>query len=403
MRIFENYGSYWPVLVPAVCFLLLGLWLWLVSERAMEAAPKQLRWISEYRRPGFPFRAERMPFPPLRWPAVVAVALIAAAWQGLILLNTGFAILHSWTALNPTRYTWMLMLVAALGTAAVYVLLQLLYESGFSAFLGALLFAISPTDSQGPTCLLAIALLLAVLYLRAEKPGFPAELRYLGAILALCLGLSVCAPMVWLIPALIAVHLYKLIWQLRNNRIGVGPAALSLAAALVCWIVCLYGASVVRLFILTGGSVSALRKLISAAPSGAVFRSLRRAVGIEMTVTPGLGRLVNPLIDAPLSALGVWGAVSAAGMVCKRRNPRAVLVLIVAALLGLVWLLSARWLLPLGLALTLGAMLRNAELGNKRVLAVIPVAIGALYDIWILLATWGLPLNAELTRRLLCC
>ncbi|MBQ2144101.1 MAG: hypothetical protein II436_03195, partial [Oscillospiraceae bacterium] len=73
------------------------------------------------------------------------------------------------------------------------------------------------------------------------------------------------------------------------------------------------------------------------------------------------------------------------------------------ALLGLVWLLSARWLLPLGLALTLGAMLRNAELGNKRVLAVIPVAIGALYDIWILLATWGLPLNAELTRRLLCC
>ena len=403
MRIFENYGSYWPVLVPAVCFLLLGLWLWLVSERAMEAAPKQLRWISEYRRPGFPFRTERMPFPPLRWPAVVAVALIAAAWQGLILLNTGFAILHSWTALNPTRYTWMLMVVAALGTAAVYVLLQLLYESGFSAFLGALLFAISPTDSQGPTCLLAIALLLAVLYLRAEKPGFPAELRYLGAILALCLGLSVCAPMVWLIPALIAVHLYKLIWQLRNNRIGVGPAALSLAAALVCWIVCLYGASVVRLFILTGGSVSALRKLISAAPSGAVFRSLRRAVGIEMTVTPGLGRLVNPLIDAPLSALGAWGAVSAAGMVCKRRNPRAVLVLIVAALLGLVWLLSARWLLPLGLALTLGAMLRNAELGNKRVLAVIPVAIGALYDIWILLATWGLPLNAELTRRLLCC
>ena len=403
MRIFENYGSYWPVLVPAVCFLLLGLWLWLVSERAMEAAPKQLRWISEYRRPGFPFRAERMPFPPLRWPAVVAVALIAAAWQGLILLNTGFAILHSWTALNPTRYTWMLMLVAALGTAAVYVLLQLLYESGFSAFLGALLFAISPTDSQGPTCLLAIALLLAVLYLRAEKPGFPAELRYLGAILALCLGLSVCAPMVWLIPALIAVHLYKLIWQLRNNRIGVGPAALSLAAALVCWIVCLYGASVVRLFILTGGSVSALRKLISAAPSGAVFRSLRRAVGIEMTVTPGLGRLVDPLIDAPLSALGVWGAVSAAGMACKRRNPCAVLVLIVAALLGLVWLLSARWLLPLGLALTLGAMLRNAELGNKRVLAVIPVAIGALYDIWILLATWGLPLNAELTRRLLCC
>lgn len=403
MRIFENYGSYWPVLVPAVCFLLLGLWLWLVSERAMEAAPKQLRWISEYRRPGFPFRAERMLFPPLRWPAVVAVALIAAAWQGLILLNTGFAILHSWTALNPTRYTWMLMVVAALGTAAVYVLLQLLYESGFSAFLGALLFAISPTDSQGPTCLLAIALLLAVLYLRAEKPGFPAELRYLGAILALCLGLSVCAPMVWLIPALIAVHLYKLIWQLRNNRIGVGPAALSLAAALVCWIVCLYGASVVRLFILTGGSVSALRKLISAAPSGAVFRSLRRAIGIEMTVTPGLGRLVDPLIDAPLSALGVWGAVSAAGMACKRRNPRAVLVLIVAALLGLVWLLSARWLLPLGLALTLGAMLRNAELGNKRVLAVIPVAIGALYDIWILLATWGLPLNAELTRRLLCC
>ena len=402
MRIFETYGSYWPVLVPAFCFLVLGFWLWLVSERAMEAAPKQLRWISEYRRPGYPFRAERMPFPPLRWPALVAVALIAAAWQGLILLNTGFAVLRTWTLLSPTRYTWILMLVAALGTAAVYVLLQILYESGFSAFLGAMLFALSPTDSQGPACLLAIALLLAVLYLRAEQPGFPAELRYLGAILALCLGLSVCAPMAWLIPALVAVHLYKLIWQLRNNRIGVGPAALSLAAALVCWIVCLYGASVVRLFVLTGGSVTALRKLISAAPSGAVFRSLRRAIRIEITVMPGLGRLVDPLIDAPLSALGFWGAVSAAGMACKRRNPRAVLVLIAAAVLGLVWLLSARWLLPLGLALTLGAMLRNAELGSKRVLAVIPVAIGAVYDLWILLAVWGLPLNAELTRRLLC-
>ena len=402
MNLIEHYGSYLPILIPAFCFLLLGLWLWLVSERAMEASPKQLRWLSEYRRPGFPFRAERMPFPSLRWPALIAVALIAAAWQGVILLNTGYTLLGSWTALRPTRYTIVLMGLAALGTAAVYLLLHILYESPFAAFFGALLFALSPTDSQGPVCLLAVALLLLVLYLRAEKPGFPAELLYLGAMAFYCMALTVCAPAVWLIPALIAAHLYKLVWQLRNNRLSFGALLIVLLVALVCWAVGLLGAAVTRTFVLAGGTLTALRAVIRPANLGTVVRSLLHAIRVELLAMPRLGHLVNPLLDAPLSALGIWGLVSAAGMAIKRRNPRAVLVLIVAALLGLIWLVSARWLLPLGLALTLGAMLRNAELGKKCIPAATVCLLAAFYDVWILLATWWLPLNRELISRLLC-
>ena len=75
MTLTEKYLAYWPVLAGGVCFLALGLWLWLVGERAMERSPKPLSWVREYRRPGFPLGAQALkpgPLPRLALAAVTA-------------------------------------------------------------------------------------------------------------------------------------------------------------------------------------------------------------------------------------------------------------------------------------------------------------------------------------------
>ncbi len=88
MQFLQKYLSYWPILTGSLFFFLLGLWLWIVSERAMEHSPKTLNWLGEYRRPGFPFRRERLPFRRICWPAMIGIAFAAALFQYLIRCNT---------------------------------------------------------------------------------------------------------------------------------------------------------------------------------------------------------------------------------------------------------------------------------------------------------------------------
>ena len=45
MQFLQKYLSYWPILTGSLFFFLLGLWLWIVSERAMEHSPKTLNWL----------------------------------------------------------------------------------------------------------------------------------------------------------------------------------------------------------------------------------------------------------------------------------------------------------------------------------------------------------------------
>ena len=176
MPSFDLYLSYWPILAASAVFFLLGLWLYVSGERAMERSAKALGWVADYRRPGFPFRRERLPFRKLRWTALICVILAAVAFQFFMRVNTWRIITQRWMIPTISAYDLSIFALAGLGAAAVYLCVHLLYESGFAAFWASLLFALSPAASRGPVSLIAVSLFLLLLYLRTDKPGFPGEL-----------------------------------------------------------------------------------------------------------------------------------------------------------------------------------------------------------------------------------
>ena len=400
LQFLDKYLSYWPILAASALFLLLGLWLYLVSERAMERSPKTLDWVSDYRKPGFPFRRERLPFRKLCWAALICVVFIAVAFRFFLRFNTMHIITTRWPMPSLSRYDYVHFGLSGIGAAAVYLCLHLLYESSFAAFWGALLFAFSPASSHGPASLVAVSLFFLLLWLRTEKPGFPGELLYYGAVAALCAAISVCLPAVWLIPALIAVHLWKLFWSVRNNRLRIPYLLLCLLLALLWWALCLAAAAVFRCFVLSGFSLTLLElQLGSSVLLPLLLKWFLASIGGEFAKLPMLGLLVDPLLDAPLFGLGLWGCVSTIGMVGKRRSVRGGFGILAAAALALLWLISGRYLLSLAFALTLGAMLKNADLGDRRTLASVFCAVGICYDLLILCAAWLLPLTGELLMR----
>lgn len=401
MQFFDKYLSYWPVLSASVLFLLLGLWLWLVSERAMERSPKTLDWVKEYRSPGFPFRAARLPFGRWSWTGLILVVLAAAAFQLFLRANTMRAIFARWSFPTLDRYDLLMLVLAAVGGAGVYFCVHLLFQSSFAAFWSALLFSLSPLASHGVVSLLAVVLLLAILYLRADKPGLPGELLYLAAAALLCTAVSACGPAVWLVPALIALHLYKLVWQRREDRIGLAKLFLMLLLALLVWAVFAAVAFCANLFIQTGYSFTVLRGLLRPELLLPLFRGFLERVGSSLLRMPRPGLLLNPLMDAPLLGLGLWGLVSALCMLAKRRSVRGTAAFAVALALGLVWLLSAAYLLPLALALLFGAMLKNADVGKRRGLASCVCAVGVAWNFALVTAAWWLPLTGELFLRVL--
>lgn len=254
--------------------------------------------------------------------------------------------------------------------------------------------------SHGIVSLLACVFLLVLLYLRAERPGFPAELLYLAAALTLGLAISVCPPAVWFGPILVIVHLYKLIWQVRQGMLSILRALLILLLSLVCWVIFALLAAIARYFVLSGFSLKLLLSLMKPKQLRFACKLMLFDTRRYLFTMPRLGLLVNPLVDAPLFGLGIWGAVSAACMVGKRRLTRGFIALVTFSLIGLVWLVSARYILPLGLAIAAGAMLKNADLGRKRLPAALIVGFGLLYDFAILIAAWGLPLYIDLVCRI---
>ena len=401
MPSFDLYLSYWPILAASAVFFLLGLWLYVSGERAMERSAKALGWVADYRRPGFPFRRERLPFRKLRWTALICVILAAVAFQFFMRVNTWRIITQRWMIPTISAYDLSIFALAGLGAAAVYLCVHLLYESGFAAFWASLLFALSPAASRGPVSLIAVSLFLLLLYLRTDKPGFPGELLYFGAVAVFCAALCVCLPAVWLLPVLAAVHLYKLFWNVRNNRLGLVKTLALVLIALLCWALCLFAAVISRFFVLCGFSTEFLRLTLTADRIPMLLEWFLAQIGNEFARLPRPGMLVAPLLDAPLLGLGLWGCVSAIGMLVKRRSVRGFAALASAAALILVWLVSARCLLPLAFALTLGALLKNADLGGRRTLASVFCGLGVCYDLLILCAAWLLPLKGELLSRLL--
>ena len=386
MEWFDKYLAYWPVLAGGLCFLLAGLWLWLVSERAMERSPKALSWVRDYRKPGFPLRAEVLspePLRPLLLALVLVFSLLAAA---LYILMEGKSIYGVWTFEVFTLIRFLQLILSVIGAGAMYLLLWLLFGGWFPALLGALLFAASPVYGHAAASLLTCSLLLLILFLRKEKPGYPAELLYLGALVLFLLAAGAAPVLLCLFPLLIAAHLWRIFAFFREGALSPGRLVLLLIPALLCWAVFFLLVCAVRRLILFQLPIGFLPKLLEP-------RRLSRACtsfldSISFTLFPRLGRnlLLFPLLDAPLFGLGLWGVLSAGGMALKRKNVRGTVCLIILAALTVLWLFSARYLLMLGFCLTAGCMLKNSELGGKKVLPGVIVLAGLLYDLAIVLA-----------------
>ena len=401
MLMIRKYLLFWPILAAGVVFLALGLLLFIISERAMERAPKDAAWVNKYRKAGLPCRQELLPAGKLSLAAVIIVPVFAVVFQLAIQCNAFYFFKHSFGIVKPDLYSILLLGLSAVGAVAIYFSLNLLYGSSFAAFWGAMLFAASPLDSHGIVSLLACVFLLILLYLRTERTGFLPELLYLAAAFLLGMAISVCPPAVWLGPVLVMIHIWKLVWMIRQGKQTIIHTLLYLFIALLCWLVAAVLAALVRVFVLSGFSMELLRHLMN--PIG-----IRRACSWLLydarrflAVIPRPGLMVNPLVDAPLFGLGIWGAVSAACMIGKRGLIRGKIALIAFAIIFIVWAITAKYLLPLGLAITTGALLKNADLGRRRLPAALIAGFGIAYDFAILAATWALPLCIDLICRLI--
>lgn len=400
MQFIDKYLPYWPVLASALLFLCLGLWWRLTASRAMELAPKPVGWVKNYRSGGFPPQRALPAHPRFRWWAFLLVLLVSGAFGIGKLLNTGLIYQIDPKSILYSRYGLLLILLRTLGGGAVYCLLLTLFDSGWVALPGSLLFAASASRGHAEGCFLAFALLFLLLWLRAEKPGFPAELLYWAAILALAPVLAMRPYMVWLLPCFVLVHWYKLNYLRRNRQLSGGKLLLSLLAALAVWALVGVLAVLLLRFLMWGFRLSALKGLTS-------FSGFRRACVVFLrTARAGLlklptrGMTLDLLVDAPLFGFGLWGCCSAWTLARQRRDARGVIVLLSLAVLLAAWLLTGHYLLTLGLTLSTACILRDADLGKKRLGTVLLTLAGVLWYALIQIAAWYLPLTAGLAERL---
>ena len=402
MQLFEKYLPYWPVIAASVLFLIMGLWWRLSAARAMELTPKSPDWVKRYRDGGFPFRRERLGSPKLRGWALLLVMILAAVFAAGRLANTGMLFLKRPELFFHSRYGILLLLLCAVGGGSVYCLLNTLFDSAWVALPGALLFSASAARGHGEGCFLALSLLLLLLYLRAERPGFPAELLYLAAVLALSPMIALRSALVWILLCYPLVHWYKLASQRRGNRLSGGALFWSLLTALIVWLLLVLLAALMRRFLMFGFRAGAVLVLLKKPERLVqVLNELWREIRANLFLRPTPGMTIDLMVDAPLFGFGLWGCVSAWILARKRRNARGVFALVTLAVLFLVWLLTGRYVMTLGLTLTAACILRDADIAEKRSGAVLLTLAGICWYVLIQIAAWYIPLTAGLVERLI--
>ena len=383
MQLSDALHAFWPVLAAALLFWILGLWWRFYEARAMEQSPKSFEWVKSYRTGGFPFQRKLLGNPKLRvWALLIALSGAAALCSGW-LVNAGYAS----SGMPGSRFAgsdWLRPLgLCVLGGGAVFCLLTLLFESPWVSLPSTLLFAAASVRSDGANAVLALSLLLLLFYLRAGRPGFPAELLYLATLLALAPAIAIRPAMLWLLPCFPAVHWYKLLHQLRGRRFSIPKMALAVAASLA--VLALSAALTVMLR--SGLSSSALLQLLRDAVTSFAF--------------PGFSGAADLLVDAPLLGFGFWGCRSAWVLAWKRRDARGYFVLAVLAAQLLLWLATWDGAPILGLTLSCACILRDANLARKRSTALgLPLA-GIVWYCFVHIAVWAVPLATALRERLI--
>ena len=401
MQLIDKYLPYWPILAASALFLILGLWWRLSAARAMELAPKSAGWVKNYRAGGFPLRRALPEHPKLRFWAFLLVLLLAAAFAAGRLANLGMIYLNRPTLFfHYTRYCVLLGFLYTLGAAAVYLLLNALFDSRWVSLPGSLLFLASAARGHGECCFLALSLLFLVLYLRAEKAGFPAELLYLCAVLCFAPLLALRPALVWLCLGFLLAHWYKLRFQRRERKLSGGGLLLALLAALLVWALTAALAAVLQRFLWSGFRLSAVLAMTDPNRFLQTCKSFLEGIRSSLFRLPTLGVTVDLMVDAPLFGFGLWGVCAAWRLAKKRRDARGVFVLLAMAACLIVWLVTGCYILSLGLTLTTACVLREADLGKKRWPVVLLTLAGILWYICIQVAAWYVPLTAGLVERL---
>lgn len=402
MQLIDKYLPYWPIFAASALFLLLGLWWRLSAARAMELAPKSAGWVKNYRAGGFPLRRVLPAHPKLRFWAFLLVLLLAAAFLVGRLANMGMIYLGRPTVfLSFRRYSILMALLYTLGAAAVYLLLNVLFDSCWVSLPGSLLFLASAARGHGDGCILALSLLFLLLYLRAEKPGFPVELLYLCAVLCLSPLLAVRPALAWLCLCFLLAHWYKLRSQRRERKLSGGGLLLALLAALLVWGLTFGIAVVLQQFMWSAYRLSSVLALLNPSKLLQACNLFLQRLRSSLFTAPMLGMTVDLMVDAPLFGFGLWGVCAAWRMAKQRRDARGVFALLVLAALLVVWLLTGCYTLSLALTLTTACVLREADLGKKRWPVVLLVLAGIVWYVGIQIAGWYVPLTAGLLQRLI--
>lgn len=396
MQLSDRLQPYWPVIAASLLFFLLGLWWRIWASRAMERSPKSYEWVRRYRTGGFPFRPKLMGSPKLRPRALALVLLLAGALFCGALANRAMIRTGSPEGLFA-GYAWILPLgLAVLGAGAIYCLLVLLFDSLWVSLPGALLYAAAAVRSPGECGLIALSLLLLLLYLRRDKAALSSELLYLGALLALAPALALTPACFWLLPCCVPVHWYKLNHQLRLGRFyGLKLLLFPLVSLLTLALTVSLGALLHP--VLAGEPDFTRFDLTELLPA---LQALGREA-LDCFRWPVWEDAADLLVDAPLLGYGIWGCCSAWILAWKRRDARGYFVLTALAVTVLLWLVC--WhVLPLpGLALVTACILRDADLGKKRIIPVLMTLAGIGWYCFIHIAAWAVPLSGAIQNRLI--
>lgn len=396
----SNYLPYLPVIVAALVFAVIGAICFVGSQRAFEHSRKNLSWIRRHGAGGYPFARNAFPDKPADWLGVFGVAVFALVVSMIYYALRAHYYGTGWLSGLFSVGTLVAVAFCVAGAVALYYLLQRLFGSTLVSAGGSLLFAASVVGSHAAAAMLAVALLLLVLWLTAkrEKP-FPAELLYYGAQLLLCLTLALRPQLLPFVLLFAGLHLYRHIYQLRRDEETPGMLALAIVLAALVWLLGVLLFTIARSTLYYGMSFAMVAEHLLPDFFGYMGRLL--AGGLRLTVRPLLrSRVLQPMMDAPLLGLGGFGVISAIVLYLRRKDPRSVLVLLIAFTAVLVWTLSDCSVLSLALALSAGLLFSNYERGGKRWPVVCVCVLGVLYYLALLALSFILPLSTAILERI---
>ena len=395
-----KYHDYLPVIFAALVFLVIGAICFFSSQRALERSQKKLSWIKRHENGGFPFAREAFPSKKPDWLGVFGVAVFA-----LVVSMAASAVESDlqgkdWLSGLFSSHSLTAILISVCGTAALYLLLQLLFGSTVISASVSLLFASSLVGAHTAAAMLCVALLLLVLWVTSEQTKLlPTELLYGAACLTLCAAIALRPQLMPLLLLFVGLHLYKHIWRLRADEERPQIFLWALLLGLLFWLLGAFLYVFGRIFFNFGAIVAAIWPRYAADPFGITGRMLKS--GLRQIARPLMrSRLLLPMMDAPLLGIGGFGMISALLLWLRRKDPRGLLTLGPALFTVLIWLLNDTSVLSAGLSLTAALLYANYERGGKRWPIAATAALGVAFNLALYFFGAYLPLCDGLLYRL---